>query len=674
MQAGEIVTAAVNIETGYRGYMLAGEKEFLEPLEAGKKTFFGEIKKLQQTVSDNPPQVARLKKAEGLIQDWLTEVIKPGMALRQRANRGLATLEKIDEYVSGKWGKDFFDSFRKEMAEFSKIEGRLIEKRQAAASAADNSMADALKTMDETKRWTVHTYKVIAQANNIIAAAVDMETGMRGYLLSGKESFLDPYKAGGQRFEKLVADLSKTVSDNPAQVKLLGEVKTTISDWKSKVTEPTIGLRRRIGDAKTMDDMADLVGKARGKQYFDKFRQLMADFSAEEEALMKQRQLANVATVENTYLVVGLCVAIALVFGIALAWLIGNGIANPISRLTAAMRALADGDTSVDIAGAGRRDEVGDMAEATQVFKDNAIEKARMEAERAKLEEQAQEDKRRAQQDMADELESSVKTIVQTIASASVEMRATAENMETLAQQAGKQSTAVAGATEEAASNVQAMAAASEELASSISEVAGQATESRNVTNDAQQTSHQAVEAIQELADMAQKIGDVVNLIQEIAEQTNLLALNATIEAARAGDAGKGFAVVASEVKELASQTAKATEEISSQISAMQSATENSVKAIEGIREVMGGLGESAISIAAAVEEQQASTQEISRSAQQAASGTQDVSSNISSVHSAVNETGAAASQVLGSASQLSEQSEALERQMDKFLNDIRAA
>jgi len=275
--------------------------------------------------------------------------------------------------------------------------------------------------------------------------------------------------------------------------------------------------------------------------------------------------------------------------------------------------------------------------------------------------------------EMADNFESNVKTVVESVASASTEMEMSARTLSATAEEGSSQSTAVAAASEEASTNVQTVAAAAEQLAQSVEEVGRQVQQSSTIASNAVSEAQKTNEEVEGLATAAEKIGEVVGLINDIASQTNLLALNATIEAARAGDAGKGFAVVATEIKSHADQTATATEDISSQISAIQNATENAVKAIKGISGTIGELSEISSAIASAVEEQSAATREIAQSVEQAAAGTADVSQNITGVTSGAQQTGDASAQVLEAASELSKQAEALRSQVDGFLVEVRS-
>jgi methyl-accepting chemotaxis protein len=359
--------------------------------------------------------------------------------------------------------------------------------------------------------------------------------------------------------------------------------------------------------------------------------------------------------------------------GLFLAWFTGGAIAKPVLALTSVMGRLANRDWAAEVPSLGQRDEVGRMADAVQVFKQNGIENDRLASEQAK----EQEDKQRRQvaiEGYITQFETSVASALKLLAAASTEMRSTAESMSATAEETSRQATAVAAASEQASANVQTVATAGEELSSSISEIGRQVTQSTKIAGIAVDDANRTDAKVQGLAEAAQRIGDVVQLITDIAGQTNLLALNATIEAARAGEAGKGFAVVASEVKSLANQTAKATEEIGQQVSAIQNATRDSVEAIQSIGKTIVQINEIATTIASAVEEQGAATQEIARNVQQAAKGTQEVSSNIGGVTQASSETGAAASQVLSASGELSKQAETLRTEVEQFLSNIRAA
>jgi methyl-accepting chemotaxis protein len=376
-------------------------------------------------------------------------------------------------------------------------------------------------------------------------------------------------------------------------------------------------------------------------------------------------QSARYVMIGALLIVTFLCIAVAL--------LIIAGVSQPITAMTEAMKRLAGHDLKTEIVGVERKDEIGAMAGAVQVFKDNMIEADRLTA--AQKTEQKVKEKRAQTLDMLTQnFEAKIRTLVGTLSSAATEMETTAQSMTVTADEASKQSVAVASATEQASANVETVATASEELASSIQEISRQVAQSSKIAMKAVDDAKRTDATVQELATGAQKIGEVVNLIQSIASQTNLLALNATIEAARAGEAGKGFAVVASEVKALANQTAKATDEIGAQVGHIQDSTKLAVDAIRGIAQTIDEISQIATAIASAVEQQGSATKEIARNVQQAAQGTQEVASNIGRVKDASAATGAAANQVLGAAGGLTQQAQSLSREVDSFLGDVKAA
>lgn len=365
---------------------------------------------------------------------------------------------------------------------------------------------------------------------------------------------------------------------------------------------------------------------------------------------------------------------VAFVVSLVAGWLLVKlVIGRPLRELVTALESLIAGNTDITVV-VRAEDEIGKVAQALGVFRERLIENKRLEAEAAEQKETAERERKEALLAMADNLESSVGSIVQGVSAAATEMQASAEALAATAEQTNSQASAVSAASEETTTNVSTVASATEELSSSISEITRQVAQSSTITSRAVDQAETTMKTVQGMVDMAEKVGEVVNLINDIAEQTNLLALNATIEAARAGEAGKGFAVVASEVKNLASQTAKATEEISSQVTAMQNETNDTTKAIESISSIIGEVNEIATGIAAAVEEQGSATSEISRNVQEAAQGTQEVSSNITGVSQAAGEAGQAASQVLEATAELATQSTTLRNEVDKFLAEVRAA
>ncbi|WP_264050559.1 methyl-accepting chemotaxis protein [Methylobacterium flocculans] len=378
----------------------------------------------------------------------------------------------------------------------------------------------------------------------------------------------------------------------------------------------------------------------------------------------------QVSTMRVTQVMLGLSALMALA---AMGYTI-FGVTRPLGAMTAAMRRVADGDADAAVPSVGRRDEIGAMADALETFRANLLRSRALEEETRLARAGAEAQRKAAMREMADGFEGAVSGILGRVTAAATQLRATAGSMAETASGTARQSTTVAAAADQAASNVGMVAAAAEELGASVQEIGRQVDGSTQLAQRAVDEAARTATEVQELSAAAARIGDVVAMIASIAGQTNLLALNATIEAARAGEAGRGFAVVAAEVKELANQTARATEEISGQIGRIQGSTGQAVTAIDAISGRIREISGVATSIAAAVEEQGAATQEIVRNVAEAAAGTGEVTTNISGVASAAEETGAAASQVLASASELSRESEQLNDAVTRFLGTVRAA
>jgi len=428
----------------------------------------------------------------------------------------------------------------------------------------------------------------------------------------------------------------------------------------STVSETAEKLRDDLVKSRTASEVLQLKVRA----VADRLSKRVEEY---EEATAKQYS-------SGSTLLIGIsfgCIIVGMILGFA----IGQyGIAKPLRAMVDLLQALAGGKYEIDMHSTDRKDEVGDVARAALVFKENGLAKIRMETEQKEAETRVARQRKADMHRMADDFESAVGEIIEVVSSASNELEASANTLTSTAERSQRLSTAVAAASEEASTNVQSVASATEEMASSITEISRQVQESARMAGEAVGQARNTTDRVGELSKAATRIGDVVELINTIAGQTNLLALNATIEAARAGEAGRGFAVVASEVKALAEQTAKATGEIGQQINGIQAATNDSVNAIKEISVTIERLSEISSTIAAAVEEQGAATQEISRNVQQAAAGTEQVSSNITDVERGANETGSASSQVLSAAKSLSGDSNRLKLEVGKFLGTIRAA
>jgi methyl-accepting chemotaxis protein len=509
--------------------------------------------------------------------------------------------------------------------------------------------------------------------------SLTVANAVNGATISEKNLILSEEKADhdiyNKQFQDRIGEARTTtdrliaMSDTPAR-KAANQKIHELIDAYIKVTERSIGFA-----LKNDDDAAKKISMGEGRAARTALMQMMNERVAANGKEMDEAKKTAVATKETTErsLMVVAIAGLLIAFG-AITAVVILLVVRPLTAMTGTMQTLADGNLDIDVVGAERKDEVGALARSLQVFKDNAVETRRLTAEQEALKAKAATDQKAALNRMADSFESSVGGIVSTVASAANEMQTAAKSLSNTADSANQQAAAVSAATTETTANVQTVATAAEELSASTSEIARQVSHSNSIATKAVDEARLTNETVEGLAAAAQKIGEVVVLIQNIASQTNLLALNATIEAARAGDAGKGFAVVASEVKALAGQTAKATEEIGAQITAIQSATGNAVGAIQRIGGTIGQLSEISSAIAAAVEEQSAATREIASNVQQAARGTEDVAANIVGVTHSSGEVGAAAGQMLGSASELSQQSERLKVEVEQFLRGVRVA
>jgi methyl-accepting chemotaxis protein len=398
---------------------------------------------------------------------------------------------------------------------------------------------------------------------------------------------------------------------------------------------------------------------------------MKADLLSDQQRLESESD----ASIGETERLIVMLAAGGFLLGAALALVLGKGISRPMIAMCKAMRELANGNFDVVLPGLGRRDELGEMAGAVEEFKLQAIAKAERDAATQEAQNRASSAARRAELiRFADEFEAAVGAIVSNVSASAVQLEASAGTLTRTAETTQGLSSKVAGSSEEASSNIRSVAAATEELSTSVDEIGRRVRESSEIAEAAVLQAEQTDARIGKLSRAGQQIGDVVKLITAIAEQTNLWALNATIEAARAGDAGRGFAVVASEVKSLASQTAKATDEISSHILGMQGATQESVAAIKEIGGTIAQISNIASAIASAVEQQSSATQEIARSVQNVAQGTHEASADILQVNRGATETGSASEEVLNSARTLSSESTRLREELDRFMTNIRAA
>jgi len=465
------------------------------------------------------------------------------------------------------------------------------------------------------------------------------------------------------RLKFVEAALGAIPADDP-------KVAQAIKDAAAQLEEYRKAMTKLIDNAKEVDELS--IEMADSTTAILKASNAMkADLLADQQRLDAESS----ATISETQRLIVMLAVGGLVLGAVLALVLGTGMSRPMIAMCKAMRELAGGKFDVVLPGLGRKDELGEMASAVEEFKIQAVAKAERDAAALDSQNKAAAAGRRAELiRFADEFEAAVGGIVASVSASAHQLEASAGTLTRTAETTQDLSGQAAGASEHASSNMQSIASATEELSASVDEIGRQAQESNRIAEAAVLQAQQTDGRIGKLSRAAQEIGDVVKLITAIAEQTNLLALNATIEAARAGDAGRGFAVVASEVKSLASQTAKATDEISTHIAGMQGATQESVAAIKEIGGTIGQISSIASTIASAVEQQSSATQEIARSVQNVAEGTSEAAVNIMQVNRGAAETGSASANVLDAARSLSSESARLREELDRFMANIRAA
>jgi methyl-accepting chemotaxis protein len=519
---------------------------------------------------------------------------------------------------------------------------REIEEIQAASGKANNTDALILSgaAMEQLMLVRLNVNKLLARHDDALRDAAD-------------KAFAD--------LQTAMAGLGKAI-DTPELRTLFDQVSNNANIYRDAYV-------KAAEDVHEIDSLVNGEMRASAEDIAARALDIKTSGIAEEHAI-EQETLVLIGHSEMLMLVLSVC---GVIIGCALAWLIGRSIAQPIRAIAAVLLDLAGGNMAVQVPYADRADEVGENARAAQIFKENLIRIAKMEADQSAAARAAQERADALKRHM-DKFWNTIGGVIGTVASASTQLEGAAISLNKTADTTRMLSGTVAAASEQTSSNVQGVAAASEQLASTVSEIARQVQESSTIAGQAVRQASTTNDRVHDLSQSAERIGDVVNLINSIAGQTNLLALNATIEAARAGDAGKGFAVVAQEVKALAAQTAKATHEIASHIAGMQQATQDAVTAIKEISATINRMSEISGHIAAAVEQQGTTTSEISRNVIEAAKGTSEVATSITDVSRGASETGSASSQVLSSARELSSESLRLRREVETFLADVKAA
>ncbi len=652
---------------------LIGGFGLLMVLSAGTSIFYNVR---IRDVRDNVARIERASVATDTVSDFtrhlllLRRVTVDYFRSGSAADRikTLAAFEPLDKSIDrlrevvGPRGDVLRTGLADDHAAFNKLDEE-IKKRQAALQAMNaggirltNTLTTVTLDLGTAREAALPPAQRLEQAVQALRAVA--------YRYAGAPSAgdRDIVTAERERVSRELAGVMALPPADPALAKIIAALPAQVEKMLT-ATDQLVGLA-----ASTDQTFAAQVKT--GVKLGDDAEALRSEYqTSRREAISTAGQIAEDASTAGS-----IAAVTGGVLAVILAGLITMSISTLIKRITRTMSQLAGGDLSVEIEGAERTDQIGNMARAVSIFKDNAIRIAEVESEKNRLAAQTEEDRKAGLRELASRLERAVKDIADAVKQSAERMHDGAATMSGAAERTKAQSSNVATASEQASANVQTVASAAEELSASIREIGQQAQNSATVARRAAEQASQTTATMEGLSEAADRIGEVINLINSIAAQTNLLALNATIEAARAGDAGRGFAVVASEVKTLASQTARATEDIAAQISSIQGVTKEAATAIKGIETVILEINQIASSTASAVEEQGAATAEIARNVQQAAAGTDEVSSNIAGVLEAAAETDQHARIALQNSNELTGQADRLWQAVVGFVEDVKAA